>query len=68
MAILGSAAFGDAELVSELTTSLELAAFPKREDGKLQYLASNGLGDAVLLYALSQGPLFRLVREGRRSA
>jgi hypothetical protein len=65
MAILGAAAFDDGELVGELATSLELAAFPERKDGKLRYLASNSLGDAVLLYALAQGPLFRLVKSSR---
>ena len=65
MAFLGAAAFRDHELLGELTTSLELAAFPERKHGKLRFLASNGLGDAVLLYALSQGPLFRRVREGK---
>jgi hypothetical protein len=64
MAILGAAAFRDNELLGELTTSLELAAFPERRQGTLRFLASNGLGDAVLLYALAQGPLFRRVREG----
>jgi hypothetical protein len=64
MAILGASAFGDQPLVTELATSLELAAFPERAGGGLKYLASNGLGDAVLLYALAQGPLFRLIRTG----
>jgi hypothetical protein len=65
MAILGAAAFHDDALLGELTTSLELAAFPERKDGRLRFLASNGLGDAVMLYAMTQGPLFARVRAGQ---
>ena len=62
MAILGASAFGDEALVAELVTSLELTAFPEHREGRLHFAAGNGLGDAVLLYALAQGPLWQLVR------
>jgi len=65
MAILGAAAFHDEALLGELVTSLELAAFPERKAGKRRFLASNALGDAVMLYAMSQGPLWRRVRAGQ---
>jgi hypothetical protein len=65
MAILGAAAFHDDPLLGELMTSLELAAFPSRRDGRLRFLASNPLGDAVMLYAMTQGPLFTRVREAK---
>lgn len=58
MALLGAAAFGDEEWLEELHTSLEFAAFPVEEEGGFRYAASNQVGDAVLLYSLSQGPLF----------
>ncbi len=65
MAVLGAAAFHDDALLAELTTSLELAAFPERRGDGLRFLASNAIGDAVLLYATTQGPLFARVREGK---
>jgi hypothetical protein len=67
MAILGAAAFADDALVGELMTSLELAAVPERSAGQLRFLASNALGDAVMLYAMTQGRLFARVRQARRA-
>ncbi len=64
LAVLGAAAFGDTEYRDALFASLELAAFPddraKRHGGR--YLASNRVGDAVVLYALETGPLLRAVK------
>lgn len=68
MAILGASAFGDEALVAELVTSLELTAFPERRPGQLRFAAGSGLGDAVLLYALAQGPLWRTISAGRRTS
>jgi hypothetical protein len=70
MAILGAASFHDDALLGELVTSLELAAFPERdrEKGGLRFLASNAIGDAVMLYAMTQGPLWRRVKEGRSAS
>ena len=65
MAILGAATFGDDDALRPLLRSLELAASPiDGEDGR-RYGASNSLGDAVLLYALTQGPLWRAVAARR---
>jgi hypothetical protein len=58
LALLGASAFGDEEYLGGLLASLELAGF--RDGGR--YLASNQVGDAVVLYALTFGPLWRLVR------
>ncbi len=62
LAVLGASAFGDDETLQQLLTSLELAGFPHRQGGGLAYAASNHVGDAVLLYALSCGPLWERVR------
>jgi hypothetical protein len=62
LAFVGASAFDDDETLSALLASLELAAFPTwtGPDGReLTYAASNAVGDAVLLYALVQGPLLR---------
>jgi hypothetical protein len=58
LALLGASAFGDRDYLGGLLASLELAGF--REGGR--YRASNQVGDAVILYALSFGPLWRRVR------
>jgi hypothetical protein len=62
LAILGAASFGDQAYLKELLTTLNFAAFPVREGGELKYAASNQVGDAVLLYAMVQGPLWDRVR------
>jgi hypothetical protein len=61
LALLGASAFGDREWLASLLSSLELVGF--RDDVTGRYRASNDVGDAVLLYALSFGPLWREVKE-----
>jgi hypothetical protein len=61
--VLGAAAFDDEELLTELVTSLRFAAFPVRRGEGLAFAAGNQLADAVLLYALVQGPLWRRLGE-----
>ena len=61
LAILAAAVFDDNEYLQTLLTSLEFAGFPVRNNGKLRYQASNQVGDAVLLYAMMEGPLWDLV-------
>ena len=64
LAVLGASAFGDTEYRDALFASLELAAFPDDRAGSRggRYLASNRVGDAVVLYALETGPLLRAVK------
>jgi hypothetical protein len=72
LALLGASAFHDEAYLEALIASLELAAFPIRDEAGLRYAAGNQLADAVLLYALVQGPLWDLAgasahrREARR--
>jgi hypothetical protein len=61
LALVAATSFGDDELVAELLASLELAAFPIATDDGLRYAAGNRLSDAVILYALVSGPLWRRV-------
>ncbi|MBI3735267.1 hypothetical protein HY256_02000, partial [Candidatus Sumerlaeota bacterium] len=63
LAILGAAAFDDRQWLGELAASLNFAAFPRERDGALKYCASNQVGDAVMLYALTFGPLWQAVKE-----
>jgi len=63
LAIMAAAAFDDDEYLRTLLTSLEFAGFPAKREGRLRYEASNPVGDAVLLYAMTEGPLWDLIRE-----
>ena len=64
LAILASAAFHDTAYFGELMTSLRCAGFPAERNGMLRFMAGNQVGDAVLLYAMVEGPLWDKV--GRR--
>ena len=63
LALLAAAAFGDSEYFSQLITTLHLAGFPVWQGGRLRFAASNQVGDAVLLYATVQGPVWARVRQ-----
>ncbi len=65
MAVLGAAAFGDEAWLTALLRSLELAAYPIDRGAERHYAASNAVGDAVLLYGLAQGPLWREIERRR---
>jgi len=67
LAMIGAAAFGDMDFLSRLLTSLNFAAFPVEKDGRLRYLASNPVGDAVMLYAMVLGPLWAEVERRAKS-
>jgi hypothetical protein len=64
MALVAASALEDPDTLSRLLASLEYAGFPVRQDGRLRYAASNGVGDAVLLYALTLGPAERAFAKG----
>lgn len=63
LALLGAGAFGDRAYLTALLTSLNYGGFPVRRGDTLRYAAGNQVGDAVLLYAMVQGPLWRAVRQ-----
>jgi hypothetical protein len=58
MAILGAASFDDDAYLQDLVTMLNFAGFPTTRGNELRFAASNQVGDAVLLYAMVQGPLW----------
>jgi hypothetical protein len=64
LAILAAAAFDDTRYYAQLVTSLNFAGFPDEAGGQLQYKASNPVGDAVMLYAMLEGPLWDYVLPG----
>lgn len=61
LAILCTASFKDKENFNKLTRSLNTFAFPKEENEQLYYQMSNALGDAVLLYGFTVGPVWEKV-------
>ncbi|MDC3379348.1 hypothetical protein OAX78_03605 [Planctomycetota bacterium] len=66
LALLGASSFDDHATLGTLITSLDFAAFPIEDESGLRYCASNQVGDAVLLYALVQGPMWERVNEARQ--
>ena len=66
LALIGAASFDDLEFLTQLHTTLEFAAFPKREHGRLKYCASNQVGDAAMLYSMVLGPIWQRVKEGKQ--
>ncbi len=70
-AVLGSVAFGDAASERGLLRALGFAAFPTSTPAGLRYAGATPMGDAVLGYALSFGPLWtkaRTILDARRAA
>jgi len=65
LAFIGAASFSDTDFLQQLHTTLEFAAFPRRERGRLKYCASNQVGDAVMLYSSVLGPIWKRVMEGK---
>ncbi len=64
LAFLGAASFDDKEYLKMLYRSLEMGAFPVRSPEGIRYCASNAVGDAVLLYSITQGPAWRRIMGG----
>ena len=64
LAFVVAASFGDATYLRTLTTTLNFAGFPRREQDGLKYCASNQVGDAVMFYAMTIGPAWDQVKSG----
>ena len=64
LAFLGAASFDDREYLKLLYRSLEMGAFPVRAPEGIRYCASNAVGDAVLLYSITQGPAWKKIMQG----
>jgi hypothetical protein len=60
-AFVAASSFEDHGLWNGLLTSLDFAGFPVRDGDALRYAASNQVGDAVLLYSLVLGPVWKKV-------
>ena len=67
MALIGASAFHDDRFLSSLAATLDFAAFPSRDNGRLKYCASNQVGDAALLYAATLGPMWEKLKPSGKS-
>ena len=63
MAFMAASTFHDWTFLRALATTLDMAAFPSRNNGQLKYCASNQVGDAAILYASVLGPLWERTRK-----
>ncbi|MEN6415852.1 MAG: hypothetical protein ABFD49_04895 [Armatimonadota bacterium] len=63
LAAIAAGAFDDDEFYQGILASIELGALPVKHHGKLRYGVSNQVGDAVLLYAMTEGPLWNAVQK-----
>lgn len=61
LAAIAAAAFDDDKFFHGIFASIEMGALPVRHHGRLRYSVSNQVGDAVLLYAMTEGPLWNAV-------
>lgn len=57
-AMLAAQSFRDASIARGILPTLRLGGFPLEEQGKLKFEASNLVGDAVMLYAMVEGPVW----------
>lgn len=64
-ALMAAANFGDEEALSGLLASLHFAAFPLKDETGTHFAVSNAVGDSVILYALTLGPAWDVVKRGR---
>jgi len=58
LALVAARSFGDDDFASGLIASLGIGGFPIEDETGLRFAAGNALADAVLLYALVNGPLW----------
>ena len=65
LAFVAAASFRDARFLKALTASLELGGFPAEQDGVLTFYACNTLGEAVLLYSMTAGPMWKKVKDSQ---
>jgi hypothetical protein len=63
MAFIAASSFQDWNFLQSLAATLDMAAFPSGEKGRLKYCASNQVGDAAILYAAVLGPLWDKIRQ-----
>ena len=61
LGLIAAASFNDKETFSKLTISLNTFAMPVEQDDCRYYQLSNPLGDVVILYGLTVGPIWEKI-------
>ncbi len=64
LACLAAGTYGDVDFLCGLVTTIRLGGFPIARDGELWHAGANQVGDAVLLYGLTVGPIWQKLKEG----
>ena len=62
LAFVAAGTYGDMDFLRRLATTLTFAGFPIEHDGALRYEAGNRVGDAVILYGLTVGPVWQKIK------
>ncbi|CAN5643791.1 hypothetical protein BH09MYX1_BH09MYX1_24320 [soil metagenome] len=65
LAVLGAAAFADGDTERGLLRSLRFAAFPQTTAHGMRFAGASPMGDAVIGYALSVGPIWDKANRAR---
>jgi hypothetical protein len=66
IAFIGASAFDDEPFLKSLNSTVDFAGFPSQKKNRLKYCASNQVGDAVMLYAATLGPVWQKIMGGKR--
>jgi hypothetical protein len=66
LAFVAASSFGDHDYFAALGATLDFAAFPTEREGRRAYAASNQVGDAVMLYSMTLGPMWDALAASRR--
>ena len=62
LSFVAASSFGDDVFLKELFASLHLGGFQKRQDGIIGFYACNQVGEAVILYSMTLGPMWQKVK------
>jgi hypothetical protein len=63
LAFIAASAFDDMDFLEKLTASLNLGGFATEKEGRLTYCAANQVGEAVILYSMTFGPVWQRVKD-----
>jgi len=62
LAFVAASSFGDEAFLKELFASLHLGGFQKKQNGTIGFHACNQVGEAVILYSMTLGPMWQKVK------
>jgi hypothetical protein len=65
LAFVAASSFGDEAFLKELFASLRLGGFQKKQNGTIGFHACNQVGEAVILYSITLGPVWKKVKNAK---